>query len=197
MCRDNTVGGWRFSIGALSFSARSLALVLSLRVVRAFLSEKLGTLGERHGGPVLLSEKFDFSATPGFGHRGLVLLSEKLDLSAGIGVLSFSARSLTLVPSYASQREASPPYKATLGRDPRLLPWGGCPVGRRYPCGGALSLPRGALVLGFVEVFSPGTSHLFPRPVVVFRADISGSPLLRSVPCSQLGPESTSLMRAR
>ena len=32
-------------------------------------------------------------------HRGLVLLSEKLDLSAGIGVLSFSARSLTLVPS--------------------------------------------------------------------------------------------------
>ena len=32
------------------------------------------------------------------GHRGLGLLSEKLDLSAGIGVLSFSARSLTLVP---------------------------------------------------------------------------------------------------
>ena len=44
-------------IGALSFSARSLALVLSLRVVRAFLSEKLGTLGVRHGGLVLLSEK--------------------------------------------------------------------------------------------------------------------------------------------
>ena len=38
-------------IGALSFSARSLALVLSLRVVQAFLSAKLGTLGVRHGGP--------------------------------------------------------------------------------------------------------------------------------------------------
>ena len=108
------------------------------------------------------------------GHRGLVLLSEKLDLSAGIGVLSFSARSLTLVPSYASQREASPPFKATVGRSPRLLPWGGA----RGVVG---SLRRGLVLASgcprsrLGRDFSSGTSLLFSRPVVVFGADISGS----------------------
>ena len=178
-----------------------------------------GLLSEKrpsgHRGLVLLSEKLDLSAGIGvlsfsarsltlvpvrlLGHRGLDLLSEKLDLSAILcfGVLSFSARSLTLMPCQASQREASPPSKTTMGWGPRLLPWGGCLVGRRYPCGWAMSLPRGYLRPRLRRGVSPGTSHLLPPA----RGCLKGRqfrvpPFLRCVPCSQRGPRSTSLMRA-